>query len=290
MIPIVSRVLLPPLCLAAAIWCLGRGGAASRAARVRTLLAGNGVPTGESGMPGLGSTAVLRCWRDAPTRTVCGLVGIGVGTAALVGGALAALGVVVSAGALGIARWSHRLGADARYERALVVATEELARQLRSGAGTSAALAVIAATSQGPLRADLDGMLAHVEAGSTLGAALARWAEERPLSAVRLTAGAIGVGSVSGGLRARTADGLAAALRQRDRARREATSLAGQAQLSAVVMTVAPLAFAAVLAAGDRAARAFLVRSPAGLACLAVGLALDLVAAAWMVRLTASVS
>ena len=41
------------------------------------------------------------------------------------------------------------------------------------------------------------------------------------------------------------------------------------------------------LAVADRSARVFLLRSPVGLACLAVGLALDLGAAAWMVRLAA---
>lgn len=288
--PFLPRILLPPLCLAAAAWCTARGSAAFRSARARSLLAGSEVHTDRSGLSALRPAEMLRRWRDLSIGRLCASVGIGLGTAALVGGPLAVLAVAVSAGALGLARWSQRLGADARYERSLVVAAEELARQLRSGAGVSAALAVVAATSHGPLRVDLDGVLARVDAGATLGEAMTWWAETRPLSAVRLTAGAIVVGAVSGGLRARTADGLAAALRQRDRARREAASLAGQAQLSALVMTVAPLAFAAVLAVGDQAARSFLVRSPVGLACLAVGLALDLAAAAWMVRLTASVS
>lgn len=289
-IAFLPRLLLPPLCLVAAAWCTGRGASGFRAVRARTLLVARGVPTDRPGPATLPPADVLGRWRDLPIGVFSALIALAVGMAALTGGALAALCVVVAVGVLGLARWSHRLGAGARYERSLVVATEELARQLRSGAGTSAALAVVASTSQGPLRADLDGLLVRVEAGATLGEALGWWAEQRPLSAVRLTAGAIGVGTVSGGLRARTADGLAAALRQRDRARREAASLAGQAQLSAVVMTVTPLAFAAVLAAGDRAARDFLVRSPAGLACLAVGLTLDLAAAAWMVRLTASVA
>ncbi len=284
-----GAMMMAPLCLGAAAWSAGWARNASYAARAWARLA-DGAEAGQRSHPArAGPRESLRRWRNAPTSTVCALGGSCVVLAGLAGGAIATLGTTVVLGAVGIARWAYRLGAPARYERTLVDAAEDLARQLRSGASTFAALAVVASSSSGLLGQDLDRLLARIQGGASLIEALAMWAEERPLPAVRLMAGAIGVGTMSGGLRALTADGLATVLRQRDRARREASSLASQAQLSAVVMTVAPLAFAVLLAAGDRAARDFLLRSPAGVACLGAGLALDLGAAAWMIRLTAIV-
>ena len=66
----------------------------------------------------------------------------------------------------------------------------------------------------------------------------------------------------------------------------EVAAMASQARASALVITIAPLAFAALAAATDDRTAAFLLRSPLGVACLAAGLALDVVAAVWMRRLT----
>jgi Flp pilus assembly protein TadB len=92
------------------------------------------------------------------------------------------------------------------------------------------------------------------------------------------------VGHQSGGLRARLVDDLAIGLRQHHDARREGAALAAQAQASAAVMVVAPLAFGLVLAATDAAARQFLLDTPLGALCVAAGLVLDLLAAVVMAR------
>ena len=96
---------------------------------------------------------------------------------------------------------------------------------------------------------------------------------------------ALALGAVSGGPHARAVDGLAGTLRERSRLEGEVGVLAAQARASALVITVAPLAFALLAAATDPSAADFLVRSPAGLACLAGGLALDGAAAAWMAQI-----
>jgi tight adherence protein B len=62
-------------------------------------------------------------------------------------------------------------------------------------------------------------------------------------------------------------------------------ALATQARISAVVITVAPLAFAALGVLGDEHTATFLLRTPRGLACLAAGVALDAFGAWWMARL-----
>jgi tight adherence protein B len=78
---------------------------------------------------------------------------------------------------------------------------------------------------------------------------------------------------------------VAATLRERRAVEREATALATQARSSALVIVLAPLAFAALSSLGDPRAGAFLVGTPTGLACLTAGLALDGLGAWWMHRI-----
>jgi Flp pilus assembly protein TadB len=53
-----------------------------------------------------------------------------------------------------------------------------------------------------------------------------------------------------------------------------------------VVIVVAPVVFAVVAALADPAVLQFLVASPAGIACLAGGIALDATGAVWMRQVT----
>ena len=61
--------------------------------------------------------------------------------------------------------------------------------------------------------------------------------------------------------------------------------MSSQARLSALVIGVAPIAFAVLAAGMDGEGARFLLRTPLGLACLAVGLGLDGLGALWMHRL-----
>jgi tight adherence protein B len=92
----------------------------------------------------------------------------------------------------------------------------------------------------------------------------------------------------AGGAPARAVDGVASTLRERAEVDREMRALATQARASAVVITVAPLAFATLGVVGDERTAHFLLRTPAGLGCLAAGVALDAVGAWWMARIAAS--
>ncbi|HMK11920.1 MAG TPA: hypothetical protein VK461_10090, partial [Acidimicrobiales bacterium] len=116
--------------------------------------------------------------------------------------------------------------------------------------------------------------------------ALARWREQRPLSGVRLTASALELGLTAGGTHARAVDGVAATLRDNLAISAEVRAQAAQAQASALVIGLAPLGFTALACLADHRTATFLFQTPAGLACLAVGLALDGLGAAWMARIT----
>lgn len=205
---------------------------------------------------------------------------------ALAGGpVLAGLGLTAGVGGPWLALAARRGRGSAAVEAALPPVLEATARGMRAGASLPMALAAAAAGSAPAVAGDL----AALAAGATdagLVASLDRWAVERPLPGVRLAAAALALAAEVGGGGARALDGVALTLRQRQAAAGEVRALATQARLSAVVLTVAPLAFAALAVAGDPRTAGVLLRSPIGQGCLALGLGLDALGAAWMARVT----
>ena len=222
---------------------------------------------------------VRRRWAMVTAPAVgTALVAAGPGAAALV----AAVSVAGPCLAWRLVR--HR-GA-ARLEASLPPAVEAVAAGLRSGSSLRQAIAGAADAVGGPVAGDLAAVAAATERGSGLTASLERWAESRPLPGVRLVVAALCLGAETGGAAAQAVDGVALTLRQRLAAQAEAKALATQARMSAVVIGASPVVFCALAAATDPRTAGFLLRTPAGLALLAAGLALDGAGALWMARLT----
>lgn len=212
--------------------------------------------------------------------------------AAAAAGALLVSGVLLAALLLGGTAAAARAGlaflrgrAVRRVEADLPLALDEVVRGLRSGVSLTQAFAEAAAL-PGPLGRDLREVVFVAAHGGGLGAALEAWARRRPLPGVRLTVAALTLGLDAGGAQARAVDGVATTLRERQQLAAEVRALASQARLSAVVLTVAPLGFAALMAAADREVADFFLHHPMGVLCLAVGVGLDAVAAGWMSRVT----
>lgn len=226
----------------------------------------------------LDPAAVSRAW------AAC-LLGAPVGALAFAGPGLAVLILVVVAAGPPAAWRANRGRRDARLAAALPSALEAVARSLRSGATLGRAVGEAGTAVPGPIGADLLDVARAAEATGVVDA-LEAWARRRPLPGVRLAVAALCLGAETGGAQARAVDGVAATLRQRLGTAAEARALASQARASAAVIAVAPLVFCALASATDPRVGAFLVRSGAGLAVLAVGLTLDVVGALWMARLT----
>ena len=195
----------------------------------------------------------------------------------------AALGVVAAGPvALRIARTRGQQ----RFVAALPGGLEQVAAALRGGASIGDALESLAVVS--PLAPDFSRVRARAALGGGLADALAGWPEERPVPAVRATAGALAVAASLGGRSADALDGLAASLRDRLGAVAEARSLSAQARLSAVVVGGAPVAYLAFSAIADPTSVDALVGSRAGLVCLIAGLTCEVLAAFWMRRIVAA--
>jgi tight adherence protein B len=222
-------------------------------------------------------------WLLSTTTVVLGALAVGGPALALLAGALAVLAPVA-------VLWSLRGRRDRLIERALPDALEAIARAVRSGASLRQALQEAAGTTaDSVVGGDLRAVVAAADQGEPLVHALDGWSRRRPLAGVRLTVAALALGTTTGGTHARAVDGVAATLRDRLALERELAALSSQARLSAIVIALAPIGFAALAIGSDARTADFLLRTPTGLACLAGGLALDGLAALWMARLTRSV-
>lgn len=157
---------------------------------------------------------------------------------------------------------------------------------LRAGSSLVQALEA-AARRPGPVGEDVSRVLAHYGEGVTLQSALDAWSARQP--ATVLLADALALAGATGASQVRALAGVSASLRERQALAREVRALGAQARLSAVVMVVTPMAFAAIVSLVDPRIRHFLVGTFSGWVCLALGALLDLIGAWWMHRLIAGV-
>jgi tight adherence protein B len=198
--------------------------------------------------------------------------------------AVAAVAVV---GAAPLGRVWRRHRAARRYDDELVRLLRAVARSLRSGAVLRVALGEASVDAVGPLGADLARLTDDIDHGMV--PALRAWAVRRPTPAVRLVAGGLAVGHASGGIDAAVVDSLAETIRLRLDGRDEASALATQATLSALVLAGAPLAFLLLGVLGGSALAGFLLHRPLGRVCLGVGILADVASLGWMLRAVRSV-
>jgi tight adherence protein B len=177
---------------------------------------------------------------------------------------------------------------SARRDAQLPEALERLAAATRAGHSISTALAEVAATAPLPLHTELAVAATAIGRGTPVEVAVRGWAAAAtPSGDLELAATALALGARAGGEGGRALDRVAATLRERRELRGEARALATQARASAGVLTVAPIAFALLVSAIEPGVIGFLVTTPAGLACLLIGLALDGLGALWMARIVA---
>lgn len=220
----------------------------------------------------------------APVLVLAGLAAAVV----VIGAGVPAALVVTAALAAGGLRWvlrersAHRQG----RQRQLPLALDGLAASLRSGASLTTALRETGAALDPPLGPELAALACDAERGQPMRDVLDRWSAAHDDPGTRLAATALVLATVLGSTPARAVDGVAATVRERLDVSGERRALAAQSRASALVLSVAPVAFAVLLITADTAAAGFLLGSPLGSACLATGVALDVTGAWWMARLT----
>ncbi len=171
-------------------------------------------------------------------------------------------------------------------EGALAAWLDAISRSLRSGAGLATALAEAAPSTEGTPLEEVAGALAvRIDDGEGAVEALAAMDGSAGDPGVSLACRSLRLVARAGGGPAELVEGVAATVRDRAAQRAEAWALSTQARWSAGLIAGAPLAFGLLVAATDPRATGFLAGSPAGLACLVLGLLLDAAGVAWMVRI-----
>lgn len=167
-----------------------------------------------------------------------------------------------------------------RVDRRIPESLDRVVRQLRTGATLPFALRSVG--EDDPVFARIS---AELHQGRSLHDAVTIWRHEDTMPNRQLTATALDLASSTGGASARVLDGVAASLRERVALEREVAALSSQSRASAVVLVVAPIAFAAAAALVDHRILNVLVGRPIGWACMGLGLGLDALGAVWMSRL-----
>jgi tight adherence protein B len=214
-------------------------------------------------------------------------VGLVMAWAALGPHAVAALAVTAAA-LPAHARVQRRAAARRRRDVQLPAALDRLAASLRSGASLTMALDEVGEALEAPIGPEISGLAREAARGRPVREVLDDWTSARDDPGTRLAASALVLASIVGSAPARAVDGVAATVRERLDLAAERRALAAQARTSALVLSIAPVAFAALLVLGDTAAAGFLLGTPAGWLCLGLGVGLDAAGAWWMARLSRS--
>lgn len=290
--PSMSTVLVGALVFGCVV--CARAGTRSLRRRSARRVAGGGPPSRLLPAPEPFTRAVQRAdFAIDPAVAWTGAVA-GVAATAVVGGVVVGLApalVVAGAevGAVLALLHATRGRRDRAFDRHLPEALEIVARSLRAGDSLHQAIAEASRTAPAPVAAELKSVVNRTRHGEPLASSLDRWATTSRLPSVRLAAASLAIAAETGGASARPIDAMASNLRQRTDLELEVRVLSSQARTSAVVVGVAPAAFACFAAASDPRYGATLFRTRLGLVLLAAGLTLEIAGAVWMARMIEAV-
>ncbi|MGQ0743454.1 MAG: type II secretion system F family protein [Acidimicrobiales bacterium] len=288
----IRRELVQPFCSAAQCRLMDGSGAIGLGADVSGVAA---CPAPASGLGTLTAPVLIRSalaqsgWPGNPDQALRVWLVLTVtftATAALALG-LAAGGATLACAAFAPILGLRRLKAQipVRLAAQLPMALESTARSLRSGSSLVGAIDDASRSVAWPLAPELARVVEGTRRGQTLAGSLGSLAQRHRCPEVKLAVAALELGDESGGPQARAFDGLAASLRQRLTAAQEVRALSSQARLSALIIGLAPLAFAAFTSLVDPQTRGFLTGTGAGRMILIAGLTLEAAGWLWMRRI-----
>lgn len=184
--------------------------------------------------------------------------------------------------------WQRRMEVRQGWHRRqqLPDALERLASALRTGSSLLQALEESGRTTEPPLGTELAELARALDAGVPLHVVLDHWTSSYGDRSTRLAATSLALATRVGAVPAQAIDGVAATLRERASLAAERHAQATQARTSAIVLSLAPLGFMALLISTNDDVARFLFTTPLGWTCLLVGIGLDVLGAVWMTRLT----
>ena len=221
---------------------------------------------------------------DRRARAAIAFTGAGMGLAAggpplALCGAVAGLAVPAVITRTGESRRSERIEAQ------LAEATASIAAALRSGLSLQQAIRFASEEGVPPVSRSLAGVVERESLGVPLEECLEHWASHDESADVRLVASVLQLHHRVGGESPAVLDQVARTVRLRRAAARELRSLTAQARLSGAVLGLLPVGFFAFMSLVSRHDVRAAYTSPAGMASILVGLALDAGAFLWISKL-----
>ena len=246
------------------------------------------VATRERAAAVLGGFETPPAPRGDRTRPPTGpLIAAGAVAAGLVGyrfagvaGSLASTAAVAIAPGLVRRRRTRRL--ERRMQEHLAEAVALVATAMRSGRSLLQAIGLSADDLDPALGATFRGLVNRVELGDPMDEAIDAWAVDVGGPDARLVAGVLKLHRRTGGSLSTTLEDLAATLRSRRSAAREVESLTAQARLSAGILGLLPIGFFLFLSVVARDDLEAAYETPAGVAAIGLGFALQGVAYLWI--------
>jgi len=224
---------------------------------------------------------------DRPNVPLGPLVAVGAAAAGLIGyrfagfaGSIAAVAAVVVAPRLVRRRRTRRH--ERRMQEHLAEAVALIATAMRSGRSLLQAIELSAEELDPSLGTTLRRLVDRTELGDPMDGAIDAWATEVGGPDARLVAGVLKLHRRTGGSLSTTLEDLAETLRSRRSAAREIESLTAQARLSATILGLLPIGFFLFLSVVAREDLEAAYETPAGVAAIGLGFALQGAAYLWI--------
>lgn len=272
------------LCLLGVLLLAERAWSTRRAGALLTLA---GLPSGEAA--GDQRAWISRARADERLKTRVGAGALAVLLGFIGGQAAGPLGVIAGgAGGAAIPTIAKRRKARRHaelVEHQLAELAEATALAVRSGLSVGQAVEFAHQEADSPLRESVAEVLAQQRLGTAFEVAVERFGDGIGTDDARLFSMILGVHARAGGTLAGALEEVTATIRHRIALRRELRALSAQGRLSGLVLASLPIAFSLVLATTGRARLAPIYSSPAGMAMVAGGLAMEILAFLWIRRL-----
>ncbi|HYV01643.1 MAG TPA: type II secretion system F family protein [Actinomycetota bacterium] len=207
---------------------------------------------------------------------------LGSGLAPPLGGPAAALALALIPRAL--ARRGHRRR-DEALEGQLADLAESAAQAIRSGLSIPQALDFSLSEAESPMREILRDALSQLALGLPLYEVLRRFGELLGSDDARLVVLVFGIHTRSGGDLPGALEEVARTVRHRIGVRRELRALSAQGRVSGAILGSLPIIFFLVMSITSRRELEPVLRSPAGIAMVGIGLSMQAAAYLWIRRL-----
>lgn len=164
-----------------------------------------------------------------------------------------------------------------------------LAREMRAGRSLQQAVRVVAVDPD-VASLGLAAAVHRIDAGAGVVATIDRWAAELHHADADLVRAVLNTGATTGGAMATSLDRAAASLRERAELQREIRALSSQARTSALVLTIAPVAFLVLMGTLEPTILTAVAGTTIGQVGFVAGVVLDVTGWLWMRRMVVEVA